>query len=119
MDHVNFNRDHDVRITLNKYEIVKPEHLLYSSIHRLIRSLAQPNPGESTIHLTPRTKDWNVRFIRHKQKETYAIEDKFIVAISNIRECYIPPVEEYEQLEVKPSLYKPAHTEIEVTNCYL
>ena len=109
-------RKHDIRVTLNHYEMVKPDHRLYRTVNNLIRTLTLSSPDDCTIGLVPRTENWNVHFIRHKKRHTYVLEDKYMVTISLIRECVLnwPRGRNDEPLDVTPDLYNETHTEVEV-----
>ena len=109
-------RKHDIRITLNHYEVVKPDHQLYGRVNNLIHTLTLSSPDDSTISFVPRTENWNVHFIRHKKRHTYVLEDKYMVTISLIRECVLgwPRAKNDESCDVTPDLYKKSHTEVEV-----
>ena len=113
-------RKHDVRVILKHYEVVKPDHQLYHIVNDLVRTLSLSNPNDCTIGLVPRTKNWNVNFIRHKKKHTYALGDKYMVTVSSIREYAISLLKTRndEPLDVTPDLYKKRHTEVEVGVVY-
>ena len=106
-------------MTLNHYEVVKPEHPQYNTVNRLIRTLTLSSPDDCTITFVPKTEEWNVDFIRHKKRCTYVLDDKYMVTVSSIRECKVdwPRARSDEILDVTPDLYDETHTEIEVWVC--
>lgn len=110
------SRNHDIRMTLNHYEVVKPDDQLYHTVHRLTNTLKLSKSDDSTINFVPKTQDWNVYFIRHKQRHNYVLDDMYMVTISQVRECVPdwPRAENNKRLEVTPDLYNTTHTEIEV-----
>ena len=77
-------REHDVRISLNRLEIVPETHPLYGVAHRLFQSLRIAKPG--TLEFIPCADDWNVEFIRHKKRTAYVIDDECMVTITAIQE---------------------------------
>ena len=103
-------------MTLNHYELVRPEHPQYSTVNHLIRTLTLSSPDNDTISFVPKTEEWNVDFIRHKKRHTYVLDDKYMVTVSSIRECRIDwtRARSDEILDVTPDLYNETHTEIEV-----
>ena len=78
------HRQHDIRISLNRLEIVPETHQLYGIANRLLQSLTLLKPG--TLEFIPCTNDWNVEFIRHKKRTAYVIDDKYMVTITAIQE---------------------------------
>ena len=103
-------------MTLNYYEVVKPGDLLYKEVRHLVDTVSLTDPEQGTISLVPKTEAWSVHFIRHKKRETYVMDDKYIVTISSIRECTPdwPNPEENKLESVTPDCYENIHTEIEV-----
>ena len=112
-----YSRKHDIRITLNHYEVMKPDNQLYHTVNSLIRTLTLSSPDDCTISLVPRTENWNVHLIRHKKKHAYVLGNNYMVTISLIRECVLknwPRAKTDEPLDVTPNLYEKSHTEVEV-----
>ena len=110
------SRNHDIRMTLNHYEVLKPDDQLYHTVNRLTDTLTLSNTDDCTIKFVPRTKDWNVHFIRHKQRHSYILDDMYTITISQVRE-YVPDwsrAMKDEPLEVTPDLYNVTHMEVEV-----
>ena len=114
------SRKHDLRMTLNCFEIVKPDDELYITATKLLRTMTLSNPEDRTISFVVRSYDWNVHLIRHKIKKSIIIDDKYMVTVDRIREC-VPEWSTAEcgmVLELTPDQYKvnemQAHTEIEV-----
>ena len=109
-------RKHDIRMSLNNCEVIKPDHQLYHTINCLIHTLTLLNSDDSTISFVPRTDNWNVHYIRHKKWRTYVLGRKYMVTVSLIRERELnwPKVKRNEPLDVTPSFYNETHNEIEV-----
>ena len=100
-------------MSLNYYEVVNMGSPEYEVVERLVRTVSLSDPEKRTITLETRTDDWNVNFIRHKMRETYRIDDKYMVTVTAIRECQFN-----EELfnTITPDRYRKTHTEIEVNN---
>ena len=107
-------RNHDIRMTLNYYEVMNAGSPEYEVVEKLVRTVSLSDPEMRTITLETRTDDWNVNFIRHKTREAYRIDDKYMVTVTTIRECQI--IEEHFNtlVPVTPDRYFETHTEIEV-----
>ena len=103
-------------MTLNYYEVVKPEDQLYEEVRRLVDTVSLTDPVDGTISLVPKTEAWSVNFIRHKKRETYVMNNKHMVTINSIEECTLnwPNTEENKLESVTPDHYENLHTEIEV-----
>ena len=84
-----------------------------------MKTLSLSDPNEGTISLLARTQDWNVNFIRHKKRESYRIDDKHIVTVTDIRECQLKDQQEDELVSINSDLYSKNHTELEVNHAYL
>ena len=106
-------RNHDMRMTLNYYEVVNRGSPEYEVVERLVRTVSLSDP-EKTIILETRTHDWNVNFIRHKTRETYRIDDKYMVTVTALRECQFSDEPFNTLVPVTPDRYRKTHTEIEV-----
>lgn len=104
-------------MTLNHYEVVKPDHPQYSTVNHLIHTLTLSNPDDCTITFVSMTENSNVHFIRHKKRHTYTLEDKYMITVSLIRECPLDwhKARTDESLDVTPDLYNETHTEVEVS----
>ena len=98
-------------MTLNYYEVINMGSPEYEVVERLVRTVSLSDPEKRTITLETRTDDWNVNFIRHKTRETYHIDDKYMVSVTAIRECRISD-EPFNT--ITPDRYHVTHTEIEV-----
>ena len=52
-----------------------------------MRTVSLSDPEKRTITLETRTDNWNVNFIRHKTREAYRIDDKYMVTVAAIRKA--------------------------------
>ena len=102
-------------MTLNYCEVMTVGSPEYEVVERLVRTVSLSDPEKRTITLETRTDDWNVNFIRHKTREAYRIEDKYIATVTAIRECQFNEQPSNTYVSVTPDLYY-THTEIEVKN---
>ena len=109
-------RNHDIRMTLNYYEVMTAGSPEYEVVEKLVRTVSLSDPEKRTISLETRTDDWNVNFIRHKTREAYRIDDKYIVTVAAIRESRFNEQLSNTYVSVTPDLYHKTHTEIEVKN---
>ena len=109
----NSYRVHNVRITLNYYEVVDQNAPEYEVVKSLLETVSLSNPDEATISLVTRSEDWNVNFIRHKKKEAFRVDDKHLVSVTNIRECQFGK-ESLEYVSITPERYNEEHIEVEV-----
>ena len=109
-------REHDIRISLNYFEMMNadPTDPEYKLVEQLMKTLSLSDPNEGIISLVARAQDWNVNFIRHKKRETYNIDDKYIVTVTDIRECQLKQQPQNEKISVKSDWYVENHTELEV-----
>ncbi|CAI8016455.1 hypothetical protein GBAR_LOCUS10095 [Geodia barretti] len=113
---LSLHRDHDIRMTLNVYEIVQPEVSpeLYRVVHQLLREVSYDVDRE-TLTLPPRSRELSVNFIRHKKREAYCIDDKLLLTITSIEEYKDPPSE--LDLSQSSGYHSDPHIEIEFHNC--
>ena len=84
-----------------------------------MKTLSLSDPNEGIISLVARTQDWNVNFIRHKKRESYRIDDKHIVTVTDIRECQLKDQQQDELVSINSDLYSKNHTELEVNHACL
>ena len=107
-------RKHDVRMTLNYYEVMDQASPEYKVVQQLLGTVSLSDPDKDTITLETRTEGWNVNFIRHKKREAYRVDDKHMVTVTAIRECQFKkePFDTY--VPVTPDRYHGKHTEVEV-----
>ena len=103
-------------MTLNYYEVMTVGSPEYEVVEKLVRTVSLSDPEKRTITLETRTDDWNVNFIRHKTREAYRIDDKYIVTVTAIRESQFNEQLSNTYVSVTPDLYHKTHTEIEVKN---
>jgi hypothetical protein len=108
-DVLSLHRDHDIRMTLNFYEIVSPE--LYRVVQQLLREVSY-DVDKQTLTLPPRSRELSVNFIRHKKREAYCIDDKLLLTITSIEE-YKDPLSELDL----SGYHSDPHIEIEFHNC--
>ena len=106
-------RSHDIRMTLNYCEVMNKESPEYEVIERLVKTVSLSDPEKRTITLETRTDDWSVNFIRHKMREAYRIDDKYMVTVNTIRECQFNEEPFNTLVPITPDRYK-THTEMEV-----
>ena len=109
-------RNHDIRMTLNYYEVMTAGSPEYEVVEKLVRTVSLSDPEKRTITLETRTDDWNVNFIRHKMRKTYCIDNKYVVTVTAIRESQFNEQLSNTYVSVTPNLYHKTHTEIEVKN---
>ena len=71
------------------------------------------DPG--TLQLVPRADDWVIRFIRHKKRETFFYDKKYMVTVTTVKEHNVDWKEMGPGVPtvVKPEDYEP-HMEVEV-----
>ena len=112
-------RVHDVRITLNYYEVVDQNAPEYEVVKRLLKTVSLPNPDEATISLVTRSENWNVNFIRHKKKEAFHVDEKYLVSVTHIRECQFEKEPSNEYVSITPDRYNDEHIEVEVNLEYV
>ena len=64
----------------------------------------------------PRADDWVINFIRHKKRETFFIEGKFMVTVTTVKEHDVNWKEMHPDVPtvVKPEDYNEPHMEVEV-----
>ena len=86
----------------------------YEVVEKLVRTVSLSDPEKRTISLETRTDDWKVNFIRHKTREAYRIDDKYVVTVAAIRESQFNKQLSNTYVSVTPDLYHKTHTEIEV-----
>ena len=69
-----------------------------------------------TLQLVPRADDWVVNFIRHKKRETFFIEGKYMVTVTTVKERNVNWKEMRRGVStvVKPEEYNEPHMEVEV-----
>ena len=103
-------------MTLNYYEVMTVGSPEYEVVEKLVRTVSLSDPEKRTISLETRTDDWNVNFIRHKTREAYRIDNKYIVTVTCVRECQFNEQPSNTYVSVAPDLYHETHTEIEVKN---
>jgi hypothetical protein len=115
-DVLSLHRNHDIRMTLNYYEVMTAGSPEYEVVEKLVRTVSLSDPEKRTISLETRTDDWNVNFIRHKTREAYRIDDKYIVTVTCVRECQFNEQLSNTYVSVTPDLYHKTHTEIEFHN---
>ena len=112
-------RNHDMRMTLNCYEVMNQHSPEYELVKRLAETVSLSDPEEATITLVTNTDEWSVNFIRHKKRGAYRIDDKFIVTVTDIRECQFKRQPLNTLVSVTPEFYCESHTETEVRTCTL
>ena len=101
-------------MTLNYYEVMTVGSPEYEVVEKLVRTVSLSDPEKRTISLETRTDDWNVNFIRHKMREEYRINDKYMVTVTTIREYQFNEEPFNTLVPVTPDRYYKTHTEIEV-----
>ena len=103
-------------MTLNYYEVMTAGSPEYEVVEKLVRTVSLSDPEKRTITLETSTDDWNVNFIRHKMREAYRIDDKYIVTVTCVRECLFNEQLSNTYVSVTPDLYHETRTEVEVKN---
>ena len=103
-------------MTLNYYEVMTAGSPKYEVVEKLVRTVSLSDPEKRTISLETGTDDWNVNFIRHKMREAYRIDDKYIVTVTCVRECQFNEQLSNTYVSVTPNLYHETRAEVEVKN---
>ena len=69
-----------------------------------------------TLQLVPRADDWVIRFIRHKKRETFFYDEKYMVTVTSVKEHDVnwKEMRSNEPIVVKPEDYDEPHMEVEV-----
>ena len=81
-----YYRKHDVRMTLNHYEMLPEGSSEYKVVEGLLKTVSH-NPKTEEITLQPRVDgELSVNFVRHKKRETYRVDDKLLLTITAIQE---------------------------------
>ena len=107
-------RAHDVRMSLNLYEMVTPG---MSSEYRLVEQFVRTvvyDPVTETITFQPRTDEWNVNYVRHKKREAYHVDKKLLISVTTIQEYNIDQ-HPSTPLSLSPKSSDDLHVEIEVS----
>ena len=107
-------RRHDMRMALNYYEVVNEDYPEYETVQQLLRTISLSDPDRATITLVPSTEDWSVNFIRHKKRETYRLDENYLVTITAIREYQLKKTPQHQRLDITPDCYNEEHNEMEV-----
>ena len=101
-----------MRMTLNYYEVVSQDSPEYRVVEQLLKTVSLSD-GD-TISLVMATDEWSVNFIRHKKREVYRIDDKYIATVTDIREVQLTKEEPNTLVSLTKDSYSKCHTEIEV-----
>jgi len=104
-----FCRKHDIRLGLNRFESVPKRD---STIQKLLRTITMPNP--ETLAFIPHTDEWVIDFIRHKRRETFFLDEKYMVTVTEVKECQIKWMPCDERIFIGPKDYDKPHMEVEV-----
>ena len=78
-------RQHDFRLELDCHEIVNTCDPEFIVVKKLVESMSL-TPGSLTF--TP-CDDWKVNMLRYNRQSTFHLEDTFMVAISEVKECHV------------------------------
>ena len=109
-----FCRKHDIRLGLNRFETV-PEG--DSTIQKLFKTLTMPNP--ETLECVPRTDEWVINFIRHKRRETFFLDEKYMVTVTEVKERSIKWMPHGTSIVIGPEDYDKPHMEVEVITLHI
>lgn len=73
-----------------------------------------PKPG--TLKFIPRADEWSVNFIRHKQREVFFLEEKYMVTVTTVMEHCVNwrEMRSGVPINVAPEDYDKPRIEIEV-----
>jgi len=73
-----------------------------------------PKPG--TLKFIPRADEWNVNFIRYKRRETFFLDEKYMVTVTTVKEHCVDwrEMRSGESVDVAPENYEKPHMEVEV-----
>ena len=104
-------RQHDLRLSLNRYETVPK---VDETVQKVLSTVKMCDP--ETLQLVPRADDWVVNFIRHKKRETFFIEGKYMVTVTTVKEHDVnwKEMRPGDSINVKPEDYNEPHMEVEV-----
>ena len=113
-------RNHDIRMAMSCYEVVKPGSAEHTVMERLLKTMSLTELDNETITLVTKTDDWCVNFIRHKKRETYCYKDKYLVTITDAAEYQLRKEHQRsEPVTIFPDNYSMCRTECEVMdNCH-
>ncbi len=110
-------RQHDVRMSLNQFQVVKEGNPLFGVAQRMLKTLRFFEPG--MLHFLARTHEWSVNYIRKKSRTSYIIDGKYITTISAVRE-HIVKSQSQQQGEYTVNLQEcREHFEVEVRHIHL
>ena len=104
-------RQHDLRLSLNRYETVPKGD---ETVQKLLSTVKMHDP--ETLQLVPCADDWVVNFIRHKKRETFFMEGKYMVTVTTVKEHNVnwKEMRPGDSTVVKPKDYNEPHMEVEV-----
>ena len=112
-------RNHDIRMAMSHYEVVKPGSAEHTVMEQLLKTMSVTK-FDNELTLVTKTDDWCVNFIRHKKRETYRNKYKYLVTITDAAEYQLRKEHQRsEPVTIFPDNYSMCRTECEVMdNCH-
>lgn len=96
---------------MSRYETVPKGD---ETVQKLLSTVKMRDP--ETLELVPRADDWVVNLIRHKKRETFFYDEKYVVTVTTVKEHIVNWKEMRRGVPtvVKPEEYNEPHMEVEV-----
>lgn len=71
-----------------------------------------PNP--ETLKCVPHADEWVIKFIRHKRRETFFLDEKYMVTVTEVKEHSLKWMPRGASIVIGPEDYDKPHMEVEV-----
>ena len=105
-------------MSISKQEIVHEGDPSYKTAEMMLEKIKM-TIGSDQLILTPCTDEWIIDIIRHKIKDTYVLNELYMVAISNVSEYNVKGWSCNEGEKKLLEKYGDEHWELEVCSLYL
>ena len=105
-------------MSISKQEIVHEGDPSYKTAEMMLEKI-KVTIGSDQLILTPCTDEWVIDIIRHKIKDTYILNELYMVAISSVSEYNVKGWSCNEGEEKLLEKYGDEHWELEVCSLYL
>eukprot|EP00731_Ephydatia_muelleri_P026069 Em0018g169a len=115
LDFIPTRRQHAYRMSISKQEIVHEEDPSYKTAEMMLEKI-KVTIGSDQLILTPCTDEWIIDIIRHKIKDTYILNELYVVAISSVSEYNVKGWSCNEGEEKLLEKYGDEHWELELSN---